>query len=762
MIRRHAAQEAIIVLVIAVAGAAVGGIYRHAHVTRGLSAQAAPNSATVAGWPPDDSMQQQLGAAVAFACGLGYRDLGRDIPPVAAFLSRQVDVVRCEDLPANVPTTAPTFAQALYRYLLTTVALTWMLVGEMSWRSLTPLFALAYALTLVSAYAIFRVGMGRVAAVLATIPLLVSAVHLGQLPHLRDYAKAPLLLGLLAIIAWLPMAGWDRRRLVAMAAVFGVGLGVGFGFRNDLLILVVPWVLIVVVGIRGPIRANLGLKGLALAVSGAAFLVVAAPILSAYSRGSNSGHVMLLGLMVKPFDSSLGVERSVYDWGDQYDDGLANRIITRYAERAHGVTPVYLSAEYDRAAVEYIALIAKQFPADILSRVYGSVLKVVDALPFDAGAFGAVVPPAIAAPRLTAFYEAQRAVLNLLHGMGGVITAGALLIISTRSLRAALLVPAYLLYVAGYPAIQFAPRHVFHLEFIAWGALAVVLETLAMRLLRRRGPAGEGATGPLTRTIALRAGAFALIALAVLPGSLYALRAYQVPHVRARLDADYLGAPREPVTIDPQAGPGGRVLLAMPELWTTGASASWLSSAYLVVELSARACDALRVPLTFKYESPFPGIDFSRDFVVDLDERGEATVVLHPVFYDATYAQFKGILVGAAHRSCVAGVSRIKRAHEPTVLLSAVMPPDWRELPLHSTLASFEQNGEKRPHAGRPAHVTTPATLSLPGRLDLQRFAAPDPATEFYAPIVTRREVGALAMKGLTRRRAGAARKVAG
>jgi hypothetical protein len=155
------------------------------------------------------------------------------------------------------------------------------------------------------------------------------------------------------------------------------------------------------------------------------------------------------------------------------------------------------------------------------------------------------------------------------------------------------------------------------------------------------------------------------------------------------------------------------------------------------------------VPLTFWYHSPFPDGNYSRDYVVDLDERGEPTIILFPVFYDAQYVQFKGMLLAAAHRSCVVSVSRIKKAHEPIVLLSAVLPPDWRESPLYSTLTSFEQSDEDRRHAGRPTQVTTPTVLPLPRRLDLQRFV-PDPAKEFYAAGVTRREGGALVMKGFT------------
>ena len=95
---------------------------------------------------------------------------------------------------------------------------------------------------------------------------------------------------------------------MAAAVVFGVVLGVGFGFRNDLLIVVPPWVLVVVCGLPGPIWRNLGDSRVSRwRVSAVVFLIAAAPILSAYSRGSNSGHVALLGLMTNPSMRNLGL-----------------------------------------------------------------------------------------------------------------------------------------------------------------------------------------------------------------------------------------------------------------------------------------------------------------------------------------------------------------------------------------------------------------------------------------------------------------------
>ena len=227
-----------------------------------------------------------------------------------------------------------------------------------------------------------------------------------------------------------------------------------------------------------------------------------------------------------------------------------------------------------------------------------------------------------------------------------------------------------------------------------------MLEALAVGIIRWRGSASDGAPRPSVRTHALRVAAFTLIAVVVLPGALFALRAYQVPSVRARLEADYLRAPREPLAIEAQPDPSGRVLLTMPVLVTTRVAESWLASAYLVVELSSRACEATRVPLTFRYATADPvGNDFSRDYLVDLDAGGEPTIIFFPVFNDEVFAKFTGIVLGAAHRACVASVSRIEPAREPSLLLFAVLPPDWRASALYSTLTAFEQTDQERRNA---------------------------------------------------------------
>jgi hypothetical protein len=142
----------------------------------------------------------------------------------------------------------------------------------------------------------------------------VSPLELRFLPQLREYAKTPFILTLILILGVLVVRPFSRRRFLVLSTAYGAVMGLGFGFRNDLLINVLPFIVTVVLFLPVPIRSRGRLKIAALALAAASFVVCAWPIITAYQSGSNTTHVALLGLMTS-FDSPLGVTGSVYDWG---------------------------------------------------------------------------------------------------------------------------------------------------------------------------------------------------------------------------------------------------------------------------------------------------------------------------------------------------------------------------------------------------------------------------------------------------------------
>src|SRR5207248_8826077 len=103
--------------------------------------------------------------------------------------------------------------QRLYRYLMSAVAVVWRVRG-VSWSGLWPLFGVMFGCTIAAAFGLFRLGIGRPLSVMASLALVVSAIHLGRLPYLRDYAKAPFMLALLLVMARMATGPLEARRII--------------------------------------------------------------------------------------------------------------------------------------------------------------------------------------------------------------------------------------------------------------------------------------------------------------------------------------------------------------------------------------------------------------------------------------------------------------------------------------------------------------------------------------------------------------------
>jgi len=704
-----------------------------------------------------DFGQPEFGAAVALACGRGFVNPGYTEPPgLARFLARQSDVFSCDELPATVGSFELNFTQRLYRYLMSAVALVWALRG-VSWSGLWPLFGALFGFAIASAYGLFRLGIGRPLAVAASLALVVSAIHLGHLPYLRDYAKAPFMLALLLVMARMPLGPAAPRRLMAYGMAFGVILGVGFGFRNDLLINVPPFLAVVWLCLPGRVFANLRVKAAATAAAAVGFVAVAWPILRAYNAGSNTGHVAVLGLMT-PFDRLLGIRGSLYDWGYAYVDQFAANVITSYSYRVDGRYVEYLSKAYDREAVAYLLQIVRHWPADILSRVYGSVLSVLE-LPFTVGTYTLSIPYGATSAWVAALYGWQIwLLLGYLSGCGLILTTLALMLISARSAWTAAALLLFLLYYAGYPVIQFGARHFFHLEFIGWWTLAfVVQQALALAWWSARGTteALRAAVRPRTwaRPLA-RVAIFALVATSIVAGSLTTLRAYQTPHVRSLL-RDYLAAPREPLettsTMD-----GEKVLIASPELWAPSGDETLLMpvrARYLVAEFSSTTtCDAVQLPVKFRYWYQTKTSDFSRDMVLKLMPHGEPTRVFFPAYYNRSWSSsegpsgsyFEGVELPRGYAGCITALSRITDLERYPILLDITFTPAWEQATPFQTLAAIERSTT----ADGAAFYTVPRDLVV--TRSVFEDAAPSTSDEVIhrAGVVTEAGDGAWVARG--------------
>jgi hypothetical protein len=231
------------------------------------------------------------------------------------------------------------------------------------------------------------------------------------------------------------------------------------------------------------------------------------------------------------------------------------------------------------------------------------------------------------------------------------------------------------LYFGGYPAIQFDIRHYFHLEFITWWALGLVLQSLVGGV---RHLFSEWSWEPRW-TVAVKDMVFGVAGCVVaLTLGLWLARAYQQAAARALL-TQYLEAHGESVALHPLLAPG--TIYPIPRgVPSTDPEAAEM----LRVDVNAWQCSDNEA-LTFRY-GPELHTDFPRTiFFRDRASLHEPTHIFMPV-----YEGFRGIEVAAGSPGCIDRVARLDDAAQFSLLLEAVLPPGWESRPLYQRLSAVK------------------------------------------------------------------------
>src|SRR5262252_4768177 len=520
-IRRNPTRDAIVSAAVAVAAAIVVASYLG--VARRSSV-------------PFYTYQEAFGPAVMQACGRGFvNPLPATGSPLAKFLAPERDRFDCSELPVNVEDRDPTPYQHAERYLLLASTTIWKITG-ISWRALDVLVVVLAAFTMAFAYLVFRLVLPAWLSVILTLFWLVSPLHLRSLTALRDYSKAPFFVLTVLVIGTIVLRRTSSRRLAALAAILGAALGVGFGFRLDVGLNLVPFAAAVALfdagGLVGRVRAKL----VALVLCGTAFWLCARPAMGVY-QGGNVWHVALLGLM-EPFDQRLGTSPSVYSFGGSYSDDLVDATVAGYAARVEsGDSGMDASTPaYGTIRRRYFLALAHEFPADLAIRGWASIIKVLN-LPF-AITYGDV-PAGIRSRVIERVYRIRAWAMTRAEGITPVLLCGMVLALTIDRPRCAIALATLVAFFAAYPMIQFDARHIFPLEILSLWINAVVIWLLIQRWsdLRRR----LADSGTVRRMLAL-----GVLAILLVAGSMASMRRYQSDRVRELL-ASYVHAAAAPV-----------------------------------------------------------------------------------------------------------------------------------------------------------------------------------------------------------------------
>ena len=277
---------------------------------------------------------------------------------------------------------------------------------------------------------------------------------------------------------------WPRAIGTGLAA--GMVLGIGYGFRTDFLVLL-PFTAVTFLCFAGPLEwRSVPRKLAAVAVFAVTFVTLAWPILTVVNqRGGCQWHVAILGL-ADQFTSELRVTPGPYDVGYGYFDDFAHREVSSHAARTAGNFEhiEYCSRDYDAASAQYLLDVARTVPADFATRAGAAVIGTLRLPSSSTG------PPL--RDWLSPIYVARNLLLRVLAVTAVVVVPAALALVALVSPRVAMFLLFSLLYLGGYPAIQYANRHYFHLEFIGWLAWLMLLRAAWIWMAAARHVGTEG------------------------------------------------------------------------------------------------------------------------------------------------------------------------------------------------------------------------------------------------------------------------------
>jgi hypothetical protein len=453
------------------------------------------------------------------ALGRGASVLLNKPEPIRRFLDQQDTTLDVAALPAQL-SSEPLHGDDKFiydrLYLTYAVGLTWRLFG-ISWRSLNYLMGFAYGICAVFLFGIFRLALRRPLSVLLTVLVLCSPAMLGPLPALREFMKAPFILGSIFAAGLLfsrPFPAWF---FLALAVLSGLLVGVGVGFRQDAIICLPPAAASVLLAAGGLRRLSLRQRGLGLALLFVAFLLPAWPILK-MNRDSGGNNAFYLaqgfsGTAQAELDLANMSYRMFYSHGDWvvhaalYCHNLAavhpieDQTWSQYSRRwlfwkaaaqlpinpVESIAELALAAPVEPASRGFeiwnknaeLAMrgvvydLARMTPADVLTSWYGSTLRIVRCLGGRGFNYHLPYPSTPLVSRLDQCYAP---VTDHLARKGALYALVALCLLATRRLWLAWVCLGFLLYFAGYPSLNFQYRHIFHLQFIIFWFVGVLLQ----------------------------------------------------------------------------------------------------------------------------------------------------------------------------------------------------------------------------------------------------------------------------------------------
>ena len=617
------------------------------------------------------------------ACG-GHFTHPETIPgPLLDFLAYRTDSVSCDALDLTQQAgPAGLFARG-HLYLALVTSWLWRL-SSLSYLALLPLICILYAAYVAGCFVLLRLFFPRPFAVAGGVLLTLSGSALTLAVYLRDFAKAPFFVWALVLLV-LAMRATSLRGLLLWTASAGVLIGLGYGFRSDIVVLLPVGMALLLIGSAlpkwwGRVGASILFAALA--------LTAGLPVFTSGGGASGGLGAMMMEGATDPFNEYLDLGPTLYSWGSKYSDELTLSAIaadlgsasdTWIAEEGR---PVYGFTQALSRSTEYVAGRADLFIADLATRALkaGGWILAFPALAeqsrnvLDPGGI-TVAFPGLLAPA----YGLLGYIWIIPIGLMG--AAAFMLCAVNHRPREALALLIGFGVLLGYTALQFSMRHLFHLEFMWVLGLLALVHVLT----------NPASVLPRMRMFLIGAAIFCgLVAV-----TYTALWRYQSDAMRQEIDA-LLQAPRQAIGSEPRSVdklgvftipiPAEHLAIVSGEPDSMRGSdlpvaVQWqvvASVDRLVVSLGGEECPQADVPLSLEYEKHGAWQALDETIVGRTGTEATPGQVIIPAFYRATQ-HLAAISVPLQLASCVLAIERVNGQTRLPASFTAVLPPNWRE-----------------------------------------------------------------------------------
>jgi hypothetical protein len=400
--------------------------------------------------------QAYFGPGLNFACNGEYNEI-KPNEEVQRFLERKSNGLdSCSGVEGLPVRTIIGFESSMV-YLESASAIAWRLLG-FNWENL---FVIAAALSsglALAGYGLLRVFfVSRLTSAALTFMFMSSAPLVAQIPHLRDFSKAPFLIGALACIGAAVLRPHRLFAILLFAIGAGASVSIGLGFRPDLKV-VLPIALLSPLLLIGSdaLSRTAGRIALIWIGFGAGYIAFRLPanLIGGVEGGvpaTNIPHFFILGF-AEPFLQAVGMSDGPYSVFRPYYDEFAYAMVNLFGNASHESPIPWGSVQYDQVGADLLRSIVSLVPYDTLFRIFYTA-NVIGHLPTNARIWGLpllLLTPFLLLVRLRCFLFA---------------------ILALGTLIAAL-------------SLQYDPRHAFYMSLL--GPIIIALSASALLDIMRR------------------------------------------------------------------------------------------------------------------------------------------------------------------------------------------------------------------------------------------------------------------------------------